>query len=199
MCHFTTSRWSGTIWSCNTFVAVATSCPSTNRVWCKFQLSRIDPARKSCCRQSLMTHTHPFNGPFPGLPRWAGTRKVKPIWILLKQDTMSGSGISWTICRSAPCSRQITTPAHHHSVFYSPDALPVAQPQRQSTEGTRQRLMVTVINQQSTVGSLKYCQLSWSANDGGRVYQALSVWSLGQSFRERYPYFCIFGDTQISF
>jgi len=25
------------------------------------------------------THTHPFNDPFPGLPRWAGTRKVKPI------------------------------------------------------------------------------------------------------------------------
>ena len=24
-----------------------------------------------------LTHTHPFNGPFPGLPRWAGTRKVK--------------------------------------------------------------------------------------------------------------------------
>jgi len=23
----------------------------------------------------------------PGLPRWAGTRKVKPIWILLKQET----------------------------------------------------------------------------------------------------------------
>ena len=23
------------------------------------------------------THTHPFNGPFPGLPGWAGTRKVK--------------------------------------------------------------------------------------------------------------------------
>ena len=32
---------------------------------------------------------------FPGLPRWAGTRKVKPIWILLKQETVSGSGISW--------------------------------------------------------------------------------------------------------
>ena len=26
-----------------------------------------------------ITHTHRFNGPFPGLPRWAGTRKVKPI------------------------------------------------------------------------------------------------------------------------
>ena len=31
---------------------------------------------------------------FPGLPRWTGTRKVKPIWILLKQETVSGSGIS---------------------------------------------------------------------------------------------------------
>ena len=26
-----------------------------------------------------MLHTRPFNGPFPGLPRLAGTRKVKPI------------------------------------------------------------------------------------------------------------------------
>jgi len=26
----------------------------------------------------------------PGLPGWAGTRKVKPIWILLKQETVSG-------------------------------------------------------------------------------------------------------------
>ena len=30
---------------------------------------------------------------------------------------MSGSGISWTICKSAPRSRQITMPAPHHSVF----------------------------------------------------------------------------------
>ena len=29
---------------------------------------------------------------------------------------------------SAPRSRQITTPAPHHSVFYRPDALPAAQP-----------------------------------------------------------------------
>ena len=63
---------------------------------------------------------------FPGLPGWASTRKVKPIWILLKQETVSG--ISCAICKSAPCSRQITTPATHHSVFYRPDALPAAQP-----------------------------------------------------------------------
>ena len=31
---------------------------------------------------------------FPGLPGWAGTRMVKPIWILLKQETVSGSSIS---------------------------------------------------------------------------------------------------------
>ena len=30
---------------------------------------------------------------------------------------MSGSGISWAICKSASCSRQITMPAPHHSVF----------------------------------------------------------------------------------
>ena len=42
---------------------------------------------------------------------------VKPIWILLEQETVSGSGISWAVCNSAPCSRQITMPAPHHSVF----------------------------------------------------------------------------------
>jgi len=50
----------------------------------------------------------------PRLPRWAGTRKVKPIWILLK----------W---QSAPCSRQITMPT-------PPPLLPPNQ-QRRSTEG----------------------------------------------------------------
>ena len=64
----------------------------------------------------------------PGLPGWAGSRKVKPVWILLKQETVSDSGISWAVCKSVPRSRQITTPAPHHSVFYRPDALPAAQP-----------------------------------------------------------------------
>ena len=53
----------------------------------------------------------------PGLPRWAGTIKVKPIWIFLKQETVSGSGIRWAICKSAPRSRQITTLAPNSSVF----------------------------------------------------------------------------------
>ena len=77
------------------------------------------------------THTHAhtrLTAPCPGLPGWAGTRKVKPIGILLKQETVSGSGISWAVCKSALRSRQITTPAPDRSVFYRPDALPAAQP-----------------------------------------------------------------------
>jgi len=85
----------------------------------------------------------------PGRPGWAGSRKVKPIWILLKQETVSGSGISWAICKSAPRSRQIwhwngllcadvplrncslslQTDNHTSSPpLYRPDALPATQP-----------------------------------------------------------------------
>jgi len=50
-----------------------------------------------CCQYCSNTHTHThLTALFPGLPRWAGTRKVKPIWILMKQETVSGSGITWT-------------------------------------------------------------------------------------------------------
>jgi len=59
---------------------------------------------------NIHTHTHPFNG-LLSRTTWAGTRKVKPICIFLKQETESGSGISWAICKSASRSRQITTPA----------------------------------------------------------------------------------------
>ena len=49
-------------------------------------------------------HTHPFRGHLSRTTR-------------VKQETVSGSGISWAICKSAPRSRQITMPATHHSVF----------------------------------------------------------------------------------
>ena len=78
-----------------------------------------------------LTHTHTqtrLRALCPGLPGWAGIRKVKPIRILLKQETVSGSGINWAICKSALHSRHTATPAPHHSVFLRPDALPAAQP-----------------------------------------------------------------------
>jgi len=63
------------------------------------------------------------------------TRKVKSIWILLKQETMSGSGISWAICKSAPRSRQITM--QHSTTQFFTGRMPFLPPdqQRQSTEG----------------------------------------------------------------
>jgi len=73
---------------------------------------------------SLIVHTHtytrPFDGPLSGTTRVSRYQKGKPICILLEQETVSGSGISWAICKSAPRSRQTTTPAPHHSVFTGP-------------------------------------------------------------------------------
>ena len=83
-----------------------------------FMLKRLvsDFYRQNCKLLRLHTHTR-LTALFPELPGSAGTRKVKPIWILLKQETVSGSGISWAICISAPRSRQTTTPTPHRSVF----------------------------------------------------------------------------------
>ena len=71
----------------------------------------------------------------PGPPGWAGTRKVKPIWILLMQETVSGSGISWAMCKSTPRSRQITTPTPKHSVFTGQMPFLLPNQQRQCAEG----------------------------------------------------------------
>ena len=59
-------------------------------------------------KSTTYTHTHTrLMALCPGLPGWASTKKEEPIWILLKQETVSGDGISWAICKSAPYSRQI--------------------------------------------------------------------------------------------
>jgi len=85
---------------------------------------------------SNATHTHPFNGPFSGTTRVCWYQKGKTNLDLLKQETVSGSGISWAICKSAPRSRQITTPTPHHSVFTGRMLFLPPNQQRQSTEGT---------------------------------------------------------------
>jgi len=82
--------------------------PSCRGTWCTHIHSSCNGCSQDC---NTRTHAH-----------------THTMGILLKQETVSGSGISWTICKSAPCSRQITTPAPHNSVFYRPDALPATQP-----------------------------------------------------------------------
>ena len=64
---------------------------------------------------SSTVHTHPFNGHFPGLPRWAGTRKVKS-----NLDFTEARDSEWQwhqLGKSSPHFRQITMPAPNHSVF----------------------------------------------------------------------------------
>jgi len=56
---------------------------------------------------------------------------------------------------SLHCSRQITTPAPHHSVFYRPDALPAAQP----TASKHWRQLVIKLKNKSYTDRLSYLNL----------------------------------------
>jgi len=59
-----------------------------------------------------------------GTTRVSRYQKGKTNLDLLEQEIVSGSGICWAICKSAPHLRQITMPTSHHSFFYRPDTLP---------------------------------------------------------------------------
>jgi len=93
-------------------------------------------------RMHARTRTHTHNlvrvRDYPGEP------VPQPIWILLKQETVSGSGISWAICKSALRPRQITTPAPNHCFLQ--DQMPFLPPnqQRQSTEGSYLLTLLTI-------------------------------------------------------
>jgi len=104
----------------------------TKRLKILFNVNKLQHTHthaRTHARTHAHTHTHPFNGPFSGTTQVSWYQKGKTmVWILLKQETVSGSGISWAICKFAPCSREITMPAPHRSVVYRPDALPAAKP-----------------------------------------------------------------------
>jgi len=73
------------------------------------------------------THTHPFNGPLFRTTRVSRYQKGKT-----NLDFTGARDSEWPWHQLGHMqlyrSRQITTPAPHHSVFYRPDALPAAQP-----------------------------------------------------------------------
>jgi len=82
------------------------------------------------------THTHTnLTALFPGVPTWASNRKVKPIWILLKQETaaVASAGPYIQVCTSIQTDNHASTPAvcyfysrmpflphnqQHHSIVY---------------------------------------------------------------------------------
>ena len=107
------------------------------------------------------TYAHPFNGPFSGTTQVSRYQKGKTI---RKQETVSGSGISWAVCKSAPRSRQ---PRQHPTSLRSffADQMPILPPnqQRQSTEGTSYTIQNNAItwDTQRTI-----CKLQWYGKVG---------------------------------
>ena len=82
---------------------------------------------------------HPFNGLFSRTTWVSQYQKGKTSLELNKarEDGVLGySVISWTICKqSAPCSRQMTTPTPHHSIFTGRMLFPTPNQQNQSIKG----------------------------------------------------------------
>jgi len=102
------------------------------------------------------THTHPLNGHFSGTTQ-VSLYKTNLDFTEASQETVSGSGISWAICKSAPCSRQTTTPAPHHSVSYRPDALPATQPT--ASKHWRQLIHCTLVHKLQILGLIQTSEL----------------------------------------
>jgi len=142
---------------------------------CKLAWDGLWPVWKRIVKDHVWPHTHTHTYRLmalcPGLPGWAGTRKVKPIWILVKQETVSSSGISWAICKSASRCRQITMLTPTAQFFYRPDALRASQPTaskhwRQKTMTIdhawpeRSKLVFAIICQMWRLRSLSSCPVS---------------------------------------
>jgi len=63
-----------------------------------------------------------------GPPPWASTSKGKINLDLLEQEIVCGIGISWAVCKSAPCSREIATPTSHQPIFLQAGCPSCTQP-----------------------------------------------------------------------
>jgi len=94
--------------------------------WADLDLRGKWPLKHCICECCSLAHTHtnthPFNGHFSGTTQVSRYQKVKPIWILLKQETVSGSGISWAMLQTD--NHSSTLPL---LFFFRPDALAAAQ------------------------------------------------------------------------
>ena len=107
------------------------------------------------------THTH-LTALFLGLPGWAGSRKVKPIWILLKQDTVSGSGISWDItqvCNLLQTDNHDSTP----SLSFLQAGCPSCRPTN-SIKALKAQIPDNQMPMQNRAGVVRGDQILWVYN-----------------------------------
>jgi len=90
-------------------------------------------------QQQQQQQQQPFNGPLPGTTQVNRQQKGKTSLDLLKQETVSGSGISWVIRKSAPRPRQ---PRQHPTTqfFTGQIKFPPPNQQHQSTEANSEIL-----------------------------------------------------------
>jgi len=93
-----------------------------------------------CC---LLQQTNtPLTASFPGQSGYPGTKKVKPIQILMKQEMM---GWQWDHQRDHANHCHLTADRYNHARnssldFYRTDAHPDNQPQYQNIEGKCQSI-----------------------------------------------------------
>ena len=97
---------------------------------------------------SDFTYTHPFSSPLSRTTRVSRYQKGKT-----NLDFTEARDSEWqwhqlgkSICKSVPCSRQITTPVPRHLVFFT-HRMPFLppNPQRQSTEGNYSQILFSDI------------------------------------------------------
>ena len=120
-------QWCKVTWPCNICVWYLQYC-TVNNDECHLAFRPISEAAHSWSHNKGHTRTQPFNSPFSRTTRVGRYQKGKTNLDFTEARDSEWQWHQLGICKSAPRSRQITTPAPHHSVFYRPDALPVTQP-----------------------------------------------------------------------
>ena len=116
---------------------------------------------------------HPFNGPFSGTTWVSRHQKGKT-----NLDFTEARDSEWQwhqLGHMQVCTKQITMPAPHHSVFYRPDALPAAQP-TVSKHWRHKKVQKKV--QKSTILNKYKSTSSWSENASNQVNTQTQTYKL---------------------
>jgi len=106
-------------------------------------------SRKRCRISNLRCRTQIWRDP----AEFKHCRKVKPIWILLKQETVSGSGISWNICKSAylQADNHTNTPPLSFLQARSPSCRPTNSVKASKANKNNNKEVIQVITRQSQI------------------------------------------------